>query len=358
MTRHSQLALFKDLSSSLAKYAHMLAIDTTNSNLEWWAREAPSFKYPVALVHSLETGTTNSRQESVPVLLDQIRDDLEIIKEISDEVPVAVTWDASINACSAGASSHHDCSLDGQLSYATGRKARGDEKELNDITEGFAKDILSEMEKVKVPAWFFRTAKLQTISRRTSPFAKRRVQEGVISGNNFLSLYEHGMITDQQLSKEKKKGIPIAPIVWGLGAVGAAAAGAAAWHYRDDMKKAADDLMQSLQPPVVSTSRPEIVSPGLRAPSNHPVEAPTVKLPSIQEANREASLLPFDPSALGEHPPVTLPESLPSSEHLLVPSIEQPTSSESPEQQMLQQMTVDRPGQRRPSPPLELRPTE
>jgi hypothetical protein len=194
-----------------------------------------------------------------------IKRDIANLKHLSKSVPVAVTWDASINACLPGIHGA-DCALNEQLYRAVEKEPRqhNNEGKLNDYTESFGKDIMNELRNTNIGAWFFRTAKLQSadINSGSRGHVKRRVAESVISGNDFLSLYENGLIHGRDLLPSKSHKNVIVPIVLGLGAVGAGALGAASWVFWDDFKRVANDVKDyfknpaPIAKPVVKTVEP------------------------------------------------------------------------------------------------------
>lgn len=251
-TKNSQYTLYKELSSILSKKGHLLAIDTTK-NLEYWGpRMASLFSEPVVLVHSLQTGLVSTRQRSVQRLMSSIREDMMYLKDLAEDIPVAVTWDASINSCTE--EGQKDCSITGQLWQAmeTEPNHSDDEGILNDYTENFGLDVLKELDKANIAAWFFRTAKIQsdpshTENSRQLMKRKARRPEQVISGNDFLSMYRHGIFTKKTFKPGRKHGKGVAPLVLGLGATAAVGgAGALGWWFWDDIKKTVSDLVQSI----------------------------------------------------------------------------------------------------------------
>jgi hypothetical protein len=250
-TKDSQYSLFRELSTTLGRTGQILAIDTTD-NLDFWSRLATSFSNPVVLVHSLKTGLLSGRQQRMSHLMTGIKRDIANLKHLSESVPVAVTWDASINACLPGIHGA-DCALNEQLYRAVEKEPRryNNEGKLNDYTENFGKDIMNELRNANIGAWFFRTAKLQStdINSSSRRHVKRRVSEQVISGNDFLSLYENGMIHGRDLLPSKSHKNVIAPIVLGLGALGAGALGAASWVFWDDIKRVANDVKDYFKNP-------------------------------------------------------------------------------------------------------------
>jgi len=231
---------------------------------------APSFPDPVVLVHSLQTGLVSPRPRSVQRLLKSIKEDMVYIRDISRDIPVAVTWDASINSCANEGQS--DCSVTGQLSQAIDAAPRrsDDEGILNDYTENFGLDVLEELDKADIAAWFFRTAKVhsglpETDSEDPRRLIKRKVRrpEEAISGNDFLSIYRHGMFNKKTFATGRKHKKGIAPVVLGLGAAAAAGgAGALGWWFWDDIKKTVTDLAKSFQ---TSKEEVEIKKPSIEA---------------------------------------------------------------------------------------------
>ena len=153
------------------------------------------------------------------------------LKDLAKNIPVAVTWDASINACLHNAKGSHDCTLTGQLYQAAEKEPNRDDGEetLNDYTQNFGNDVLAELEKVPLAAWFFRTAKIQALETRYTDdearkLVKRRSEE-VVSGNDFLGMCKSGMFKKGLVVKTNGRS-GIAPVVLGLGALGTAGAGA------------------------------------------------------------------------------------------------------------------------------------
>ena len=250
-TKNSQYALFREFSSILDRSGHGLAIDTTH-NLDWWASKIPSFPHPVILVHSLQTGLLSPRQYTVERLKKGITEDLNHVKELAENVPVAVTWDGSINACARTEPGTHDCTLNGQLWHAADREPEKHENEetLNDYVENLANTILTELDKAGVVAWFFRTAKLQPpdypgrsgLDEKPLRLIKRRRPEKTVSGNDFIEMCNHGMLSRMSSSTAKRKH-KIAPVALALGAVGAAGAGALGCWFWDDFKKFGDNAI-------------------------------------------------------------------------------------------------------------------
>lgn len=236
-----------EFASILNRNGHLLAIDTTH-DLGWWVFMETLFSDPLVLVHSLPTGITSPRQQSISRLWRQIKEDVKYLKRMSRNVPIAVTWDASINACIRSDGSH-DCSLEQQLYHARDREPgkSDDEVTLNDLTQDLANDILRELDKADIAAWFFRTAKIQRTgypNRQTEEaksLVKRREQEVIVSGNDFLAMYKYGIFskTSLSLSARKRPGL-LAPVALGLGA---ASAGALGWWCRDDIKQALADII-------------------------------------------------------------------------------------------------------------------
>jgi len=248
-TENSQYSLFKELSSTLARRGHVLAVDTTH-NLHWWAEMAPTFPDPVILVHSLTTGITSSHQKSISRLVKGIKQDLSYLENLTKNVPIAVTWDASLNACLNTGGATQDCIYREQLLAATDGDFdthRPADVVLNEFTEQLGMDILDEIRKVDIGAWFFRTAKIQKSDNHRRDLVKRRVKDQV-SGNDFLSMYKHGMFNRKSLSpNEEKKKKKLVPIALGLGAAGAGGlAGTLGYMYWDDIKSTADNLKQQL----------------------------------------------------------------------------------------------------------------
>ena len=256
---------------------------------------ATSFSSPVILVHSLQTGVLSTRQQSVTRLVTGIKEDVQYLKDLAKEVPVSVTWDASINACVHGKDGPHDCTLRGQLWHAVDRELKQDENEetLNDYTERFGIDVLRELEKIDVTAWFFRTAKIQgkeahgqnDIDDVSRKLIKRRRPEKIVSGNDFLTMYKYGMLPDSLLARTSKhhKGL-FTPVAIGLGLAGAGALG---WWFWEDIRKMGNEVVQFFQKPQKAV--PIVEKPKLLHPQNHkspsidskqPVEQPTVDLPS------------------------------------------------------------------------------
>lgn len=194
---------------------------------------APTFPHRVILVSSLKTGLIAPNQRTVSRLLAGIKADMEYVKEVSRTTPVALTWDASINKCILRNASLQDCSLDGQLWAASGGDLKDDDWEsakLNDFTEDFALDLLKQIDSSGIVAWFFRTAKIQDPAVKGSGHEvwgtslRRRSIEPIISGNDFLSMYDYGMLPKNLVPPEKKKDIsdyylPFSFTMLGTGAV-------------------------------------------------------------------------------------------------------------------------------------------
>ena len=147
---------------------------------------ATSFHSPVVLAHSLKTGLLSPHHRSVSRLLKGIEEDIKSLIDISSDVHVAVTWDASINACVHGDIGSQDCSLVGQLWQAMNRKPswNDDERTLNDFTTDFGNEILRELKELDISSWFFRTAKLQPIEGHGQAdfgsSARKRYQAGTV----------------------------------------------------------------------------------------------------------------------------------------------------------------------------------
>jgi hypothetical protein len=263
--------LYRELSSILDRSGHILAIDTTH-NLDWWASKIPSFSHPVFLVHSLQTGLLSPHQYTVERLKKGIREDLNHVKELAENVPVAVTWDASINTCARTEHGTHDCTLNGQLWHAADREPEQKENEetLNDYIEDFGSTILMELDKAGVAAWFFRTAKLQPLDypgrsdldEQPLKLIKRRRPEQAVSGNDFIAMYNHGMLSKTSPTPTKRKH-KIAPVALALGTVGTVGAGALGWLFWDDIKKFGGDAINWFHGPK-ETPVEEIKSPLLR----------------------------------------------------------------------------------------------
>jgi hypothetical protein len=220
---------------------------------------ATSFHSPVVLAHSLKTGLLSPHHRSVSRLLKGIEEDIKSLIDISNDVHVAVTWDASINACVHGDTGSQDCSLAGQLWQAADRKpGRNDNEEtLNDFTADFGNEILRELKELDISAWFFRTAKLQPIEVNgqadfdysARKLIKRRRSESIVSGNNFLAMYRYGMFSKSVLSPSKHHKSLVTPVAVGLGILGTAGTGALGWWFWDDIKKIGKDAIQFFNKP-------------------------------------------------------------------------------------------------------------
>ena len=250
-TEKNQYNHYKELSSIFARKGHLLAIDTIH-NLDYWADKATNFQDPVILVHSLSTGILSTHQKSASRILTSVKDDLAYIHKISQDLPVAVTWDASLNSCLNARSATSDCTSREQLLTAMDEHVNHDkaaDATLNKVTQQFGKDILNELKKSDIGAWFFRTVKIQspkTVAHRN--LVKRRVNPAV-SGNDFLSMYRNGMFDRKDLVTTKQKGkTPIVPIALGIGALGAGGA-AGTWGYlhNDEVRKNVDNVAQHLK---------------------------------------------------------------------------------------------------------------
>jgi hypothetical protein len=299
-TKHAQYNLYRELASILSKEGHILAIDTTQS-LGFWARQVHLFKDPVVLVHSLNTGLFSPRQKSISHLLLDIKDDLKSLKELSRETPIAVTWDASINACVLGEKSHHECSPTEQLQHSEVKikSKKGVEQAINDITMDYADEILKELDKSNIDAWFFRTAKLQSKHQKqnSGEISKRDEEIEIISGNDFLGLYEHGMVSE----KEKKKSI-FPPLALGAGAIGAGFLG---WKFRDDISKFVTDTFQRVSPKPVQVQpqneRNAPIEKGGLQQHSPPLNPPTSDVIGIPKPPSEAGKDPAG-SINSEHP--------------------------------------------------------
>ena len=251
VTRHSQYKLCTDLADILGREGHVLAIDTSE-HLAWWANLVNFFPSPVVLVHSLTTGLLSQHQHSVRRLLKGIRDDILRLSEMAENVPVVVTWDASINACVERSITTHDCSITGQLWQAMDHEpGRGDREDvLNQLTETMFREILGELDDAGIVGWFFRTAKVQATNsnvddRWSKKISKRGYADRLVSGNDYLSLQENGMIPRYRTKKSKAV---LLPAVLGLGA--AAGAGLLGWFYWDDIKAFGKHIIQFFQRPV------------------------------------------------------------------------------------------------------------
>ena len=193
------------------------------------------------------------RQYTVERLKKGIIEDLNRVKELAENVPVAITWDASINACARTETGTQDCTLNGQLWHAMDREPEQHENEetLNDHIEGLATTILTELDKAGVTAWFFRTAKLQPLDYpgqsdlddEPLKLIKRRQPEKAVSGNDFIEMYNHGMLAKIPSGPAKGKH-KIPTTVLALGAAGAAGAGALGWWFWDDFKRIGGDAVE------------------------------------------------------------------------------------------------------------------
>jgi len=249
-TRHSQYKLLNHLAVILGGKGHILAIDTSE-NLAWWANIVNFFPSSVVLVHSLKTGLLSQHQHSVPRLLSGIRDDVRRLSEMAEKVPVVVTWDASLNACLEVSSTTHDCSIAGQLWEAMGRDPgrKDPEHALNRLTETMFSEILGELDNASIAGWFFRTAKVQVPNsnvegHRSKNVSKRGNADRLISGNDYLSLQENGMIPTYRTKKSKNL---LLPAILGLGAAGGA--GFLGWCYWDDIKALGKRIIQFFRRP-------------------------------------------------------------------------------------------------------------
>lgn len=175
------------------------------------------------------------------------------LKDLAKQVPVAVTWDASINTCING-NGPDDCTVTGQLYHAADREpARNEgEKVLNDYIQNFGNDVLAELKQIPLTGWFFRTGKIQTLESRYSDdedrkLVRRRQAEEIVSGNDFLGMYKSGMLNKGLVVKKKGKS-GVVPVLLGLGALGTAGAGALAWWHWNDLQKMAGEIIQSFAP--------------------------------------------------------------------------------------------------------------
>ena len=249
-TCDSQYKLFTNLAAILGREGHVLAIDTSE-HLPWWVNLVNLFPFPVVLVHSLKTGLLSQHQDSVPRLLNGIRDDIRRLSEMAENVPLVVTWDASLNACVEGSSTTHDCSIAGQLWQARGREPGREDPEdaLNQLTETMFSEILGELDDTNIAGWFFRTAKVQVSNsnvegHQSKNVSKRGYADQLISGNDYLSLQENGMIPAYRTKKSKNV---LLPAVLGLGA--AAGAGFLGWCYWDNIKAFGKHIIQFFQSP-------------------------------------------------------------------------------------------------------------
>lgn len=241
---------------------------------------ATSFQSPVLLVHSLKTGLLSPHQRSVSRLTKGIEEDMKYLKNLSKDVHVAVTWDASINACVHRDTRSQDCSLNGQLWQAADREPteHDNEETLNHYTADFGNDILRELKSVDISAWFFRTAKLQSIEGHGRSdveselwkFIKRRQFEPIVSGNDFLAMYNNGMFSKSLLSPMKHRKGLATPVAIGLGILGGAGAGALGWWFWDDIKIIGKDVVQffeKLQKVDADNKKPAIVALDSKATS-------------------------------------------------------------------------------------------
>lgn len=249
-TRQSYYKLCTDLSAILGRKGHVLAIDTAH-HLEWWADVVETFRSPIALVHSLNTGLLSLHQHSVKRLLKGLEDEISEVSELAEDVPIVVTWDASLNACVEGSDSTHDCTLTGQLWEAKDSEpGRGDgEDELNKLTENLFEDILKELKDADISGWFFRTAKIQGPQSTPNSFRSRKITErgyadNLISGNDYIALQQTGMLPNY---KDKKGKNVILPAVIGIGA--AAGAGVLGWYFWDDIKAVGNKVAQFFERP-------------------------------------------------------------------------------------------------------------
>ena len=194
------------------------------------------------------------------------------MKELAENVPIAVTWDASINACARTKQGTHDCTLKGQLWHAVDREPGQHENEgtLNDYVEDFGRTILMELDNAGVAAWFFRTAKLQPLDypRRSAldeqplKLIKRRRPEQGVSGNDFIAMYNHGMLSKISPTPAKHKH-KIPPVALALGTLGTVGAGALGWWLWDDIQNFGSDAIKWFHGPQESPVD-EVKSPGYR----------------------------------------------------------------------------------------------
>ena len=226
---------------------------------------ATSFSSPVVLVHSVKTGVLSTHQQSVTRLATGIKEDMQDLKELAKDMPVAVTWDASINACVHAKDRPNDCTLRGQLWQAAEREPKRDENEetLNGYTERFGVEILRELDKIDIAAWFFRTAKIQAsgqsdIDDEPRKLIKRRRAEKIVSGNDFLAMYKYGMFPKPLLLHATKDHKSLfVPVAIGLGV---ASAGALGWQFWSDIRKIGNEVVhffQNLQKPPSIVEKPK-----------------------------------------------------------------------------------------------------
>ena len=297
-----------------------------------------SFSSPVVLVHSLQTGVLSSRQPSVNRLVKGIKEDMQYLKEMAKDVPVAVTWDASINACIHGKDGSHDCTLNGQLWQAADRKPKGDENEetLNDYTERFGNEILRELGKIDIAAWFFRTGKIQArevfgrsdIDDEPRKLIRRRRPEKIVSGNDFLAMYKYGMFPKSLLSHASKHHkYLVAPVAIGLGVAGVGALGRWFW---EDIKKIGNEVAQIFQKPQKTApviekpkDQPNHAHKSQSIDSKQPVERP-VERPVKQPAETLPPPIPNEISSSPPIIPIDREELRASSDHYLFPFAEFP----------------------------------
>lgn len=210
------------------------------------------------------------------------------LEDIAKDTPIAVTWDASLNSCVEDGQS--DCSVQGQLLQASDSEPHpsDDEGVLNDYTEIFGLDVLKELDNSNIAAWFFRTAKIQSNANalglhdsRKLMKRKARRPEQVISGNDFLSMYRHGMFTKKTFKEGRRHKKGVAPVVLGLGAAAAAGgAGALGWWFWDDIQKGVSDLANSFTPSNVEDEQKKSVIPPDAGFSS------AVDMPSLRQVNR------------------------------------------------------------------------
>ena len=308
-TRNSQYHLYRDLASILDQKGHVLAIDTFH-NLHWWSRMAASFSSPVVLVHSIQTGVLSTHQQSVTRLVTGIKDDMQYLKDLAKNVALSVTWDASINACVHGKDGSHDCTLSGQLWQASDWESKrgANDKTLNDYTESFGVDMLRELEKIDITAWFFRTAKIQASeAHRQGDIAveprkpiKRRRREKIVSGNDFLAMYKYGMFPESLLSHSTKhRKSLLVPVAIGFGV---ASAGGLGWWFWEDVRKIGNEVVQFFKKP--QKAGPIVEKPKIPPPHDHkspsidssqPIERPMLDLP------------PTTPDEITSPPEITTP---------------------------------------------------
>jgi hypothetical protein len=261
------------------------------------------------LVHSIQTGVLSTHQQSVTRLITGIKDEMQFLKDLAKKVAVSVTWDASINACVHGKDGSHDCTLSGQLWQASNRESKrgANVKTLNDYTESFGVDILRELEKIDIPAWFFRTAKIQAseahrqddIVDESRKLIKRKRPEKIVSGNDFLAMYKHGMFPESLLSHATKhRKSLLVPVAIGLGVAGAGGLG---WWLWEDVRKIGNEAIRFFQKP--QKVGPIVEKPKIPPPHDH--KSPSID--SNQPIDPTVDLPRTTPDEITSRPEITTP---------------------------------------------------